>query len=360
MSLSVERLKLKDFRSYESLEVEPGKGLTIVVGPNAVGKTNIIEAIQLLTAATSFRNPSWGECVRWGASESSLELEAKGDGRALSSRIVITSSGRRSYSVNGSAKRRRSDFTGVLPSVVFTPDDLRMVKDSAEKRRAAIDGVGDQLSAAYLTLRGEYDKVLRQRNAALKTPDVDDVVLEALTDTLVAKGEDFASHRRRLFGRLQSALAVAHTSLVPGERLEALYEPSWLTRGGGAESDSTFREALRRSQREERARGTTVVGPHRDEIRFLLDGRDARVYASQGQQRTIALAWKLAEVSVITEVGGQPPVLLLDDVMSELDEDRRHALAALVGEATQTFVTTTNLGYFDEGMVARAQIVRLA
>ncbi len=157
----------------------------------------------------------------------------------------------------------------------------------------------------------------------------------------------------------QASISVAYSSLVPGEVLEVVYESSWTGRGFQEDDETAFGEALKSAQNDERARGVTLVGPHRDEIRFLLNGRDARVYASQGQQRTIALAWKLAEVSVITEIGGQEPILLLDDVMSELDEARRHSLAAFVGEAAQTFVTTTNLGYFDPAMVERAHVVSL-
>jgi DNA replication and repair protein RecF len=140
----------------------------------------------------------------------------------------------------------------------------------------------------------------------------------------------------------------------------ASYQPSWESRAGTeGEPRELMDRALELRDREERGRSVTLVGPHRDEISFAIDGRDARSFASQGQQRTIALAWKLAEVGVITEIGGQPPVLLLDDVMSELDEARRHALAKFVGEAAQTFVTTTNIGYFEKELVDRALVVEL-
>ena len=333
--------------------------ITIVVGANAVGKTNIIEALQLLSAASSFRNPSWGECVRWGAPEAVLSLEAEGDGRRLETSLTISAAGKRTYSVNGNVKKRMADVAGRLPCVVFTPDDLRMVKDSADKRRAAIDGVGDQLSKAYGALRSEYEKTVKQRNAVLRGPNIDDHVLGALTERLVDRGVAFSGHRKRLFNRLSEKLTDTYASLVAGERLEAVYESSWARRGFEEESKTGFEDALRLTAGEERARGTTLTGPHRDEIRFLLDGRDVRAFASQGQQRTIALTWKLAEVAVITDIGGQPPLLLLDDVMSELDEDRRHALASFVGEVAQTFVTTTNIGYFEPAMIDRARVVSL-
>ena len=339
--------------------MEPGERISIIVGSNAVGKTNIIEAIQLLTAASSFRNPSWPECVRWGTGEAKLELEAEGDERRVITRLMISSAGKRTYSVNGTVKRRIAEVRGILPCVVFTPDDLRMVKDSADRRRDAIDGVGDQLSKAYASLRSEYDRILRQRNSALKSPNPEYGVVEILTERLRDRGTAFSGHRKRLFARLGRCVSVAYSSLVPGEVLEVVYESSWTGRGFQEDDETAFEEALKSAQNDERARGVTLVGPHRDEIRFLLNGRDARVYASQGQQRSIALAWKLAEVSVISEIGGQEPILLLDDVMSELDEARRHSLAAFVGEAAQTFVTTTNLGYFDPAMVERAHVVSL-
>ncbi len=359
MSLCVTRLKLSDFRSYESFEMEPGERVTIVFGPNAVGKTNIIEALQLLTSASSFRNPSWSQCVRWGSEQASLLLEVEGDGRKIETRLLISASGKRSYSINGTPKRTLSEISRVLPCVVFTPDDLRMVKESAERRRAAIDGVGDQLSGAYLSLRSEYERTVKQRNSVLKSSSPNMGVMDALTERLVNRGTAFSGHRKRLFARLSKRLSETYGALVPGEQLDVVYESSWTRRGIEEESETAFEDALRLSGGEERVRGATLVGPHRDELRFLLDGRDARIYASQGQQRTIALAWKLAEVSVITEVGGQEPILLLDDVMSELDETRRSALASFVGEAAQTFVTTTNIGYFEPDMVARAHIVRL-
>ena len=355
----MEKLQLKDFRSYDTLEMSPDSKVTIIVGPNAVGKTNILEAVQLLTAASSFRNPSWSECVRWGAEQTSLLLKATGEGRVLETRLNISAQGKRAYSVNGTLKRKIGEVTGILPSVVFTPDDLRMVKDSAERRRAAVDGVGDQLSTTYLSLRGEYERIVRQRNALLKTANASRELAETLTERLRAHGEAFSAHRKRLFSRLSTEVSKTYGFLSPGEELEAVYQSSWVRRGLEEEGESSFAEALKLSEQEERTRGVTLVGPHRDEIVFLVDGRDARTYASQGQQRTIALAWKLAEVAVITDVGAQPPILLLDDVMSELDEARRHALTSLVGDKAQALVTTTNIGYFEPDMVSRASVVRL-
>lgn len=362
MGLTVTRLSLRDFRSYRKFEIEPDSKLTVLVGPNAAGKTNVVEALQLVTAGDSFRRPQWSELVRWGTHEANVVLEAEGDSRVLETALTVGETGRRVYRVNGKVRRRISEVAGIIPCVSFTPDDLRIVKDSADRRRAAIDGVGDQLSPAYLTVRMEYERIVRQRNALLKDIQRNQDVLDALTERLVLKGVAFMGHRHRLFDRVAAKMSEVYVTLVSGERLSAVYLPSWSRTDkeiGNGEPVELMRAALRKSEAEEKARGLTLVGPHRDEVVFSINGREARSFASQGQMRTIALAWKLAEVAVVTDIAGQAPVLLLDDVMSELDETRRHALTAFVGEAAQTLMTTTNLGYFDKELVSRARVVEV-
>ena len=362
MGLKIRRLELRDFRSYGRLELEPDPSLTILVGPNAAGKTNIVEAIQLVTAADSFRRPQWSDLIRWGEHDASVSLLAEGDARRLETVLTVTEQGRRTYRVNGKVRKRMAEIAGVIPCVVFTPDDLRIVKDSADRRRTAIDSVGDQLSPAYMTARLHYERIVRQRNALLKDADAEDDVFMALTDRLVAEGEAFTGHRQRLFNRVAARMSEVYATLSPGENLTATYVPSW-ERIGILDANSAadaMALAFEQKKAEEKARGLTLFGPHRDEITFEVNGREARAYASQGQTRTIALAWKLAEVGVISEIAGQAPVLLLDDVMSELDEARRHALTAFVGEAAQTFMTTTNLGYFEDELVKRAKVVQIS
>lgn len=362
MALTIETVSIADFRSYDALVVEPDEHLTLLVGPNAAGKTNLVEAIQVTTSAESFRKPQWADLVKRGSSEARVSVEAQGEGRHLTIELKIPSSGRREYRMNGKLRRRVVDVVGVLPSVVFSPDDLRLVKDSAERRRASIDSLGSQVSPAYSTLRANYERVLRQRNALLRTDEATTSELEPWTERLVEFGAALSEARSRLAKRLAEQLASAHDEIAPGTHLEMHYAPSW-ERDGIAEADSdpdkAIRALLASRAAEERARRTTLVGPHRDDIIFTLDGADARAFGSQGQQRTIALSWKLGEVGVITEISGQPPVLLLDDVMSELDEARRHALARYVGTVAQTIVTTTNTGYFEPALLDRAKVVRL-
>jgi len=189
---------------------------------------------------------------------------------------------------------------------------------------------------------------------------IDEQMLSLWTHRLVEKGAAFSSHRRRLFERLAPRMTEIYRSLSSGETLQCEYRSSWqeaVSTPANRDPAAWMQEAVSVKGPEERARRTTLIGPHRDDVWFAVDEKSARSFASQGQQRTIALAWKLAEVQVITEIANQPPVLLLDDVMSELDETRRHALAAYVGQAAQTFVTTTHLGYFDSTLIDEALVV---
>jgi DNA replication and repair protein RecF len=245
---------------------------------------------------------------------------------------------------------------------VFTPDDLELVKGPAERRRAAADDIGAQLSPAYAKLRRDYGRVIRQRNALLKE-GVAGPALEAWDEQVVTVGARLLVHRLGLVSKLMERAASHYAALASSEALTWTYDdrcglgdPGTLMVPSAEAAEEAIRMEMARRAHEERRRATTLVGPHRDDIVLLVDGRDARAFASQGQQRSAALAWKMAEVDLIEEVSRVRPVLLLDDVMSELDARRRQALGAAVMGRTQAFVTTTNLGYFTEDLLTDAVV----
>lgn len=358
--MRITRLELADFRNYERLTLEPSSGLTIVVGPNAVGKTNIIEAIQLVTAARSFRRPEPSELVRWGASCARVSMRAEGGPRLLEIQLDVDDRGHRSYLVNGQPRRRHSEVAGLLPSVVFTPDDLGMVKGPAERRRASIDDLGEQLSSTYGALRRDYGRAVRQRNTLLKE-GVGGEPAAVWDEQVAALGARFVVHRTGLLERLMEQASSRYAEMAGGETLGYRYEDRCgLGTCGSMEVEAvaaSIRDEMRRRGPDERRRMVTLAGPHRDDIVIEIGGKDARAYASQGQQRTAALAWKLAEVAVVEDVLRRKPVLLLDDVMSELDAERRTALSEVVSSEVQTIVTTTNTGYFTPEMLDRSLVV---
>jgi DNA replication and repair protein RecF len=361
--MRITRIALQDFRNYHTWCIEPHPRVTILTGPNATGKTNIIEAIRLLTTGRSFRNPRWEELVRHDAGAGRAELTAEGDGRHVGISLTIDSHGRHHFSLNGKRASGRR-VAGVVPSIVFTPDDLGLVKGSADGRRREIDDLGEQLSATYGSLRREYDRVLKQRNRLLKQEQVDRQQVELWGERLVALGARVRVHRTRLTCRVGVAAASMQERVCSGEMLTVNYLRGSASSREAVVVDASLEEEmealsgeLAARQDEEIRRRTSLAGPHRDDIEFQIDGKDARAFASQGQQRTIVLSWKLAELAVVEDVTGGNAVLLLDDVMSELDADRRRALTAQVGESVQTFISTTNTSYFDDDLLTGALVV---
>lgn len=362
--MRITHLNITDFRSYHQWENEPDPSLTVFVGPNAIGKTNIIEAIQLIATGTSFRRPRWSDLVRWGAERATLAMVAEGEGSHAEVKLTISGDGSRTWTVGGGTKTRASDAARFVPVVAFTPDDLLLVKGPAEQRRWAIDSLGEQLSATYGALRRDYMRVVRQRNALLRDGGSDGD-LKPWDQQLTKLGSRLHTHRSRLARRVAEAASPVYSHLAPGEQLELKVSAKCgLLEVGAAgpsleAAEEALAEEIERRRADERSRKISLVGPHRDDIIFNISGRDARAYASQGQQRTIALAWKWAEVAIVTEVLKRAPVLLLDDVMSELDESRRRALTDLMQRDTQTFITTTTTDYFEPGLLRAARVVPL-
>lgn len=366
MGLSITHIAFADFRNYERFELGGIGDLTVFVGPNAVGKTNIVEGVQLLTAQTSFRHPTGLQLVRDGARVANLRMSAEGEGRQLDVRSSIAE-GKRTFSVNGKAKRA-ADLKGLLPSVAFTPDDLMLAKGSMTVRRNALDAVGSQLSRNHYLIRRDFDKVLRQKNALLKE-EADQVLVESINELMVTCGAQLSCYRSALFAKLVRYMSSYYGEISGrGERLRARYAPSWFEEGAYLQEGETLcrddarhamSKALAAKLPAERARRRSLVGPHADRVEFLIDGRPAEVFGSQGQQRSLVLSFKLAEVSLLRDMLGQNPILLLDDVMSELDEGRRRALVQFVSGGIQTFITTANIDYFDKDLLASARTVQL-
>ena len=378
MSLSIDSLEIEGFRGYRRLVLEGLPALTVLSGPNAVGKTNIVEAIELLTSGESFRKPTWSETVSWGLDHARLSAAFSDERRRVDHRLLIRGN-ERVYEVNGK-RRPVSAVRGTCPCVLFIPDDLQMVKASSGRRREAADSLGAQLSKNYGALKAEYQQTLRQRNLLIRDELDAGPLFESWNESLAASGARLCVSRMRLFARLAAHMERIYGQLVSGERLDVRYLPSWerfdatgrqlgdiaslsdcpeVGEVGADEARALVGSALERLHEVERRRKTTLAGPHKDEFAFFIDGRNARLFASQGQQRTVVLVWKLAEVELVSEMLQQKPVLLLDDVMSELDGRHREALTDFIGRSAQAFITTTNLGYFSKGLLAAANVVEL-
>jgi DNA replication and repair protein RecF len=322
----LQRLWLTDFRSYPDAELQFAPGLTALLGANGQGKTNIMEAVGYLATLSSFRGAPSEALIRRGCSTAVVRAEGDRDGRGLLIEAEITASGRGRVQVNKQRLARTRDLLGALRVSVFSPDDLELVKGGPAERRRYLDETLVARRTSLDALRSDLDRILRQRNALLKqsggrlSPEIEATLL-VWDAKLIEVGEALADARESLIADLAPVLKASYDQVAgQAARVEAIYEAPWREMGLAA--------ALADVRRDELRRGTSLVGPHRDELQLLIDGMPARTHASQGEQRSLALALRLAAHRVVTESTGTPPILLLDDVFSELDPDRSWALLA--------------------------------
>ena len=368
MSLHVRSLRFHQFRSYPDIQLDDIGRLVVFTGPNAAGKTNLVEGIQLLTALDSFRSPKTEQLITWGEDQAFLSLVLEDGERHLDIGLALDSRGRH-YRLNGK-QRPRQDLQGILPAVMFSPDDLQLVKGAPELRRSAMDALGVQVSRNYLSVKRDYEKLLRQKNRLLKE-EVAPTYLASVNEVLVKIGGQLLRYRLRILRGLRELLPERHAAITGADDVVSIeYYPSFnddpmseesiqsLENNREAVEEALYRAIQQRSE-EESARKMSLVGPHRDKPVFTLNGRPALDFASQGQQRSVAIAYKLAELQLIEQITHSKPILLLDDVMSELDSTRRDTLSRYVNETAQTFITTTNLDYFTPEFLTDAQVVTL-
>ena len=372
-SLTIQSLELRSFRNYETLQLNNIGNTSVFVGENAVGKTSIVEAIQLLTDMKSFRSTHASELVSWNSDHAQVKAVFT-DGQRVLEEVLDIKDGKRRYSLNGKPKSVQT-LKGLLPAVIFTPDDLNLVKGPHSKRRESIDNLGMQLSKNFHAVRNDYQKLLKQKNQALKD-GLSRAVVESINEVLAKVGAQYLSHRLILLDTFTPLFSHAYKTITSGnEQATIRYRFLWGDECGVEEFiDQSPKESLQKhlvtalsgAIDEEYARKKSVVGPHADHITYVLAKagdnqgfRNASQYASQGQQRSITLASKMAELRTIQTIVHQQPVLLLDDVMSELDETRRTMFMQLVEDGIQTFITTTNLSYFNDDLISNAHIYHL-
>jgi DNA replication and repair protein RecF len=360
LSAYLRALRLVNFRNYVDATALFAPGLNVVVGDNAQGKTNLLEAIAFNVTGSSPRTPKENEVVRWGADFTRTEARIAIDG----------STGERSVAIGyAPGQKKRITVDGVpAPSltnyaaggagarvVTFFPDDIRVVKGAPSDRREFLDVLLSSLRPAYARAAVEYAKAVAQRNQLLrrirdgfssertlatwdrKVVDLGKTVLAGREAALPILEEHFKDSLRTLYGSEKAAIRYGHSSTLEG-----------------------YSEALREAHSADVERGTTSVGPHRDDFEVLLGGVNLTTFGSQGQQRLSTLALKFAARDYVRGTVGEDPILLFDDVMSELDERRREYLAGYFLESTQAVISTTNLEYFDEEILGRTRIIRIS
>jgi DNA replication and repair protein RecF len=330
---------LSDFRSYADVELELGPGVTALVGPNGQGKTNLIEAIGYLSTLGSHRVASDAPLVRSGADRAVVRGAIVRDGRSALVEVEISSSGRNRARVNRAAVPKPRDILGLLRTVLFAPEDLELVKGDPSARRRFLDDLLIARTPRLAGVRADYERVLKQRNALLKTAGLarrsggaDLRTLDVWDSHLSEVGAALVSARIELVEQLRPLVDKAYASVAEGSAPIGL---DYLTSLGPAAREAADREALAAVELD---RGITLVGPHRDELVLKLNELPARGYASHGESWSFALALRLASYDLLCADGGEP-VLILDDVFAELDVDRRDRLADIASHAEQVLIT---------------------
>lgn len=337
----IESVQLKNFRNYESLEIDLDKGTNILYGDNAQGKTNILEAIYLCGTTKSHRGSKDKEIIRFGEEESHIRMMLKKNDLSYKIDMHLKKNKAKGVAINGLPIHKARELFGIINLVFFSPEDLNMIKNGPGERRKFIDMELCQLDQVYLTELASYNHIVNQRNKLLK----DMYINPGLRDTLdiwdmqmVQYGRKIIEKRTAFVKELNEIVCEIHKNLTGGlEHLEVIYEPST--------ESSTFEENLKNQRERDLRLKMTSVGPHRDDLIFMTNGIDIRKYGSQGQQRTAALSLKLSEIYLVKKKIKDTPVLLLDDVLSELDSNRQNYLLESIHDI-QTVVTCTGLDDF--------------
>ena len=351
----VTRLELVDFRNYREASFEFHPGITAVVGLNGQGKTNLAESMAYLASLDSFRGAPTEALIRVGADTAIVRATVlHPDGREVLVELELSRQGRNRVLVNKQRLGRTRELLGVMRVTVFSPDDLFLVKGGPNERRRFLDDTLVALALKYDSMRLELDRIVKQRNVLLKQAngklsDEVEVTLDVWDAKLAQVGDQFGHARAVLVARLSPMVQEAYEQLADRpSSVELRYEPAWRQRGLAA--------ALAESRTDDVRRGVSTVGPHRDDVDLFIGGLPARTHASQGEQRTMALALRLAAHRMVAEKAGSAPVLVLDDVLSELDPTR---CAALLRHLPEGQVVLTTAGVLPEAAHPDA-IVRIA
>ena len=361
------KFSLEFYRNYPNLDVDFSRDVNIFLGQNAQGKTNLLESIYFLGLTRSHRTSNDKELIEFDADFARIKGHLHQSQIELDLEVRVTPKGKIAY-INHLEQAKLSNYIGKMTAILFSPEDLNLIKGSPAIRRRFMDLEFGQISAEYLYFISQYRQVLKQKNNYLKqlalnkTKDL--VFLEVLSDQLAGLGAEIVHYRIKLINELNTRSKLAHEQISgTKEELELKYSATGIEVDESMSVENLYQNLLsayETNQSKEIKSGTTLVGPHRDDLIFSINQQNAHLYGSQGQQRTVVLSIKLAEVQLIHQITGEYPILLLDDVMSELDVTRQTALLNYIHGKTQTFITTTDLAGISWEIIQKPKIFKIA
>ena len=356
----------QNYRNLEQLDVDFDPNVNIFIGQNAQGKTNLLEAIYFLALTRSHRTSSDKELIAFGQDFANISGHIYKSQVDVSLRVLLSKKGKKVW-INRVEQAKLSKYVGQLNAILFSPEDLDLIKGAPSLRRRFMDQEFGQINAEYLYFAGKYKQVLQQKNNYLKQlasgAAHDTLFLDVLSDQLAGVAAEVIVRRFKFLHFLDNYAQNAYTSISSSnEKLKISYRPSVKDITEDDDVETVYQKLLasfQKNKQMELLKKTTLSGPHRDDIEFKLDGKDAHLYGSQGQQRTIALSVKLAEIQLVHHLTSEYPLLLLDDVMSELDHSRQSALLNYIHGKTQTFITTTDLEGISWEIIKKPKVYRI-
>ncbi len=371
----LKKLELKNYRNYIHVNLNFDKNTILILGNNGNGKTNLLESIYYLSTGRSHRTYSQDEIINWESDYSKVKAligSEKEDEPGRFIEIELQKGNNIKIKVDKIIQRKKSDFISILPSVIFSPDDLKIVKSGPMDRRNFLDGILEKIDPSYYRQRLQYQKILTQRSSLIKSLNTrinagSNPTLDVWDDNLVKYGADIIKKRYDLLTEFAADFKNCISSFFKGVKVDINYIFSW-DRGYSSDDLSDyedkknpvmenfkpddirtiFHRELKESFKKDLLYKTTTIGPHRDDFMILLDSRNIRFFGSQGQQRIASISLRLCELDILRKKIKKDPVLLLDDVFSELDIERKKILVKAVSNKFQTFVTTTNISYLDK------------
>lgn len=374
----IKNLELKNYRNYDHVKLEFDKNSILLVGNNGNGKTNLLESIHYLSTGRSHRTHIQDELIKWGSDFSLIRarLGSEEKSKAYTIEIEIRKNNNIKIRINGVYQKKKSDFISILPSVIFSPDDLKIIKSGPGERRNFLDSILEKIYSDYYSLRLQYQKILLQRNSLLKSIKGKPLsshldTIDAWNENLIKYGTQIIEKRLGLLSVIRDKFSEYAGDFFKGTDADIEYLFSWdRIEGTGSNNDpgrgrsgssngrssvpepdklrEIFLKKLNDNFKRDLAFKSTTMGPHRDDLAISFNGKDIRSFGSQGQQRIASISLKLCELYILKKRLDTDPVLLLDDVLSELDIERRKKLVKVINESFQTFVTATNISYLDK------------
>lgn len=362
--MKIIKLKLKKYRNCEEIELDLDQNKIIIIGKNAQGKTNILESIYFLSTLKSTRTSNNLELINFEKEKFEISAVIEKSNVQIELDYYYNNQKQKEIKINKVKTNKQKEFKNILKTVLFSTQDLLLLRGTPQDRRDWLDTAISQIYPAYDDRLSKYNKIRIQKNNFLKEYSQNDTLFEVYNEQLSILGSNIIYLRKKFLKEIEKIAQKKHSTISEKEVLTIAYDCNFLTDEKEREVEveeilEKFKEKLEEKKQEEIRRGQTLVGPHRDDITFFINTKESIKYASQGQQRTIVLALKLAELDIITQKTGEPPILLLDDVLAELDDVRQNYLLKTIEENIQTIITSVDTLLFNEKFLQDVRIYKI-